>query len=278
MGKLVPDKSRIERGAVERIIRRATELQAGERDLGDGLTEQELLRLGEEVGIPAAYLYQALLEERTQSIAAAEPGILAWLTGPRQVTAQRAIPGGAARVREALGQWMADGELLTVKRRYPHQTSWEARQDVFSSLKREFSFSGRAYRLAKAKEVAGQVARLDEDRCHVQLVADLSNTRRTHLTGGATLGGAGAIATAIGLTLGVAAPVALIPLGLGLLVGYSVARRRRAQLERVHVALEQVLDRLEHGEIEVQPKGVKHRPSALARIADEIKKSLGAMS
>ncbi len=52
----------ISREALERIIKRAAELQASERDIGDGLTENELVALGKDVGIPAGYLRQALLE------------------------------------------------------------------------------------------------------------------------------------------------------------------------------------------------------------------------
>src|SRR5438046_1275241 len=50
------------REALERIIQRAAELQAGEQDIGEGLTEPELLALGQDVGIPSRYLRQALLE------------------------------------------------------------------------------------------------------------------------------------------------------------------------------------------------------------------------
>ena len=50
----------ISREALERIIKRAAELQASERDIGDGLTENELVALGKDVGIPSGYLRQAL--------------------------------------------------------------------------------------------------------------------------------------------------------------------------------------------------------------------------
>jgi len=43
----------IRRDALERIIQRAAELQAGEQDIGEGLTEPELLALGQDVGIPS---------------------------------------------------------------------------------------------------------------------------------------------------------------------------------------------------------------------------------
>jgi hypothetical protein len=171
---------------------------------------------------------------------------------------------------------MTESELLTVKRRFPEQTSWEAKQDVFSSIKREFKVGGRSYQLSRAKEIVGQVVPLESGRAHVRLVADLSNTRRAHLSSAATVAGAGAIASFIGVTLGVMLPVALVPLGLGLLTGLAVARRRRGTMERVQVSLEQVLDRLEHGEIETKPRLEGPRPSAFVRIADEIKKTFGA--
>ena len=48
----------ISREALERIIQRAAELQAAERDIGEGLTKDELLTLGQDVGIPTRYLQQ----------------------------------------------------------------------------------------------------------------------------------------------------------------------------------------------------------------------------
>ena len=68
MNDLVPDASRIDRAALERIIKRAAELQTGERDIGEGLTEQEVLQLGRDVGIPGRYLQQALLEEQSRAV------------------------------------------------------------------------------------------------------------------------------------------------------------------------------------------------------------------
>jgi hypothetical protein len=275
MNQLVPDRSRIDRSALERIVRRAAELQTGERDIGDGLTEHQLMELGHEVGIPTTYLQQALQEERTRAVVPIERGLVRQLTGPKRVAAQRTIAGMADGLQSALNHWMTDGELLTVKRRFPDRTSWEARQDVFSSIRREFKVGGRPYRLARAKEVVGQVTRLEEGRAHVRLLADLSNTRQSHLAAATTLAGVGAVASAIGLVLSVALPVALIPVGLGAVLGTMVARRRMGQVERVQVALEQVIDRLEHGEVRA-PEGPRGpRSSAFGRIADEIKKSLG---
>ena len=63
----------IDRPALERILQRAAELQAGERDIGHALSPDEVLALGREVGIPDRYLQQALLEERVR-VDAGPPG------------------------------------------------------------------------------------------------------------------------------------------------------------------------------------------------------------
>jgi hypothetical protein len=271
MGDIVPQQTRIDRGALERIIRRAAELQAGEREIGEGLTEPELMRLGQEVGIPEGYLRRALAEERTQAVIAAERGVIARWTGPTHVTAQRVVAGEAATVLASLNHWMTEGELLRVKRRFPDQTSWEPRQDMFASIKRGFQAGGRAYRLSHARDVMAQVTQLEERRSHVQLVADMSNTRRAHVNGAIAVTSVGAVATGIGVTLGVFLPVAMAPVALGMLVGYGIGRGRRGGLETMQVALEQVLDRLEHGEL--NPAARPEAGNPLARIAEEIRRS-----
>lgn len=268
----VPEVPRIDRAALERIIRRAAELQAAERDLGEGLTPDDVLRLGEEVGISGTYLRQALLEEQGGTLQGRERGLLVRLVGPRYVAAHRVIPESAASVAVALQHWMTENELLVVKRRLQNQMSWEARRDVFSTVKRELQIGGRSYALAKAHEVAAQVVPLDADRCHVRLVADLDNTRKAHVRSGIGLALAGAATSAVGITLGVLVPVALAPLVLGGAAGWAAAASRRSRLERVQVALEQVLDRLEHREIRLpQPGG----GGPLARITEEIRRNLG---
>ena len=56
------------------------------------------------------------------------------------------------------------------------------------------------------------------------------------------------------LPLFIAAGAAVIPFAGGSLAAYRLARTHRAVLSSVQLALEQVLDRLEHGEFE-RPSG-----------------------
>jgi len=270
----LPSGPRIDRGALERIIRRAAELQASETDIGEGLTEPELYSLGQDVGIGDRFLRQALLEERTRADVAPDRGLLVWLSGPRRVATARMIPRAREATETSLQAWMTEGELLQVKRRYPEQTTWEAQQGAMASLKRAFGSRGRRYVLARTREVAGQVTALDAQRCHVQLVADLSNAFHEQWTGATVLGASGVAGTGVAFAVGVMAPVAAIPALLCGLLAFGVARRQRQRAEETLVALEQVLDHLEHGESVQRTIGPGANP--LLRAAEEIRRTLRA--
>jgi hypothetical protein len=274
MSDTVPTGKRLERAALERVILRAAQLQAGSRDLEEGLTEDDLLRLGADVGIPAPYLRQALMEERMRAAQPAETGLAAWLAGARFVAADRTLPGTVDTVRAALEHWMDDGELLQVKRRFPDQTTWEARRGTVASLKRSFQMGGRDYILARAREVAGQVSDLEAGRVFVRLVADVGNSRRDQLGGAGVLAVTGAAAAGVLILLGFAAPLAVVALPLAGAGAIAVARAHRREAERTQIALEQVLDRLEHGEIKLPTKSGRTGPQVLEWIADEIRRSL----
>jgi hypothetical protein len=275
MSDLVPSEPRIERPALARIIQRAAELQTKDREIGDGLSDAELMHLGEEVGILPQHLRQALAEERSRELAAADRGLITQFLGPRRVAAQRTVPGKADKTDAALREWMSEGELLQVKRRYPDRTSWERKEGAFASIKRSFGAGGRKYVLAGAAEVVTKVTRTDETHCHVQLVADLGNKRNGYLIGSSILVGGGATTTGIALVLGVLVPVAVIPLALSAPIATLVARSHRKEIEKFQVALEQILDRLEHNEIEFKQKLLGPDVAGVGRIAQEIRKNLG---
>lgn len=274
MTDTVPPGKRLDRAALERIVLRAAQLQAGERDLDDGLTEAEIIRLGSDVGIPTEFLRQAIVEEQTRAVVPAERDLPTWLAGPRYVAAERTVPGQAAAVDEALQHWMATGELLRVKRRFSDQaTSWEPQRGTLASLKRSFGLGGRDYCLARTTEVAGRLTPVAAERTHVRLVADVGNTRRSHLGGAGVLAGAGAGAAGLALLLGFAIPLAILPAPVALIGALLLARSRR--VDRYRVALEQVLDRLEHGDIKLPARG-QPGGASLSWIAKEIRKQLGA--
>ena len=261
----------IRREALERIIQRAAELQAGEQDIGEGLTEPELLALGQDVGIPSRYLRQALLEEQTRPPAEARGGVLAWLVGPARLSAQRVVAGEPAVIDRALGTWMQQEELLQVKRRYADHTTWEPKVGAFASIQRALGAGGRRFALARATEVAGRVTPLESGFCHVQLVADVRNGRRQRLAGATTLLGLGTAASGALWLMGLLAPFPFLPLLILAPAAAAILRSHRAQHEHVQIGLEQVLDRLERGEIKPGHAIPGEQANPFLRIADEIR-------
>lgn len=276
MADLVPSDLPIGRQALERIIRRAAELQAAERDIGDSLTEDQVLELGRDVGIPSRYLQQALFEERSRAVVEGDRPLAEALLGPTRVAAQRTVPGNRTDLETRLFRWMTEAELLTIKRRYPDRNSWEPRRDMVASLKRSLGFAGRRYALTRAREVVGQVRQLEPGWSHVTLLADLQNTRNERLAGASVITAGGAAFTGLAIVLGIALPVAVVPAAAGLAAGLAIARGRRGGVERTQVALEQVLDRMEHGELDPASAAGASPPGVLARrLASEIRRNLG---
>lgn len=264
----------ITREALERIVQRAAELQAHEQDVGEGLTRDEVLALGKDVGIPARYLQQALIEEEARTGREPEGGVLAWLAGPQSLAAARVVPGDRAAVEAALAAWLDQDELLQLKRRYPDHTTWEPKAGAFASLQRAFKAGGKTFALARAAEVSGNVVPLESGFCHVQLRADVGNLRRQRLAGVGVLVGFGALAAVLAPVLGALIPWTFVPLVALGLAAVAYGRGHRRDTERVHVGLEQLLDRLEHGETRAPPRLPGPAANAIGRIAEELRKSL----
>jgi hypothetical protein len=270
-GELAPRT--ITREQLERIIKRAAELQAGEMDTGEAMTEQELIKLGSDVGIPGRYLRQALYEEASGG-AALEHGLFNRWVGPRVVLARRVVPGERAALEQAIGQYMTDEEAMTPKRRLPDRTVWERQKGLLAEMKRGLSLEGKAYHLARAADVSVQLTALEDGYCHAEMAADVSNLRGSALAGAGTVAGTGIVAAVVLALVPGLAPLAVLPLLGGLGIGALVARKNSGKTARMQIALEQVLDGLERGEIRPQQRIAPPRPSSFMRIASEIKRSV----
>lgn len=279
---------RVDRAALERIIQRAAELQAGEMDsTGEGMTEQEILKLGAEVGIDGRFLRQALYEQAGGGALTAERGVLAKWVGPSRVGASRVVPGDRTVIEQSLGQWMTESEALAVKRRLPDATVWERQKGFFAEMKRGFGVGGRSYELAKARDVTVAVTQLEAGFCHVEMTADLAPSRNGSATGaavsGSVLGLLGVGVFAVTGPFGLILSIASIPLVGAVLAPVLTVRAFRHRAARVQLACEQVLDRLEHGEIKPKHRIEKSNIEDLGaqifgRVSVEIRKALNESS
>ena len=257
--KTVARQNLLDRQALERVLARAAELQGAGAlpDSTDMLSESQLREIGSEVGLSASTINQALAEERTRVTVPEERGVVAQIAGAGFASATRTVPGAAADVLATIDWWMQHEECLAVQRRFADRITWEPQRGVVAKLKRGFNMGGRAYHLMDTTGVSATVMSVDATRSVVRLDADVSASRTRRIWAGGALAGAGGVASAvIGLGLVVAhiplviaAVAAVLPFAGSTAAGYKIARSHRSVLASVQLALEQVLDRVEHGEI-----------------------------
>lgn len=269
--------ARIDRAALERIIQRAAELQTAERDVGDGLTETEVMALAAEVGIPGRYLQQALLEERTRLAQTTPAGRWERFAGPGTVTAQRVVMGKAEELGDALTQYMEEHELFCIQRRQPGRISWEPLRGFQAAIRRSTAAFGggkRPLMLAKAETVAAAFMPLESGYVHVTLQADVRGYRSAYVGGGAAAASTGVASAAVLAALGVLPLVALAPVPLGLGLGYVILRQFPPKLSRLQLGLERALDHLEQGQPKPSHQLPSRQPGILGLLAEEVRRSI----
>ncbi len=272
-----PGNSPINRAALERILQRAAELQTSEREIGEGMTPDDVIALGKEVGIPGQYLQQAMLEEQTR-IAPPEPaGALDRMIGPATAMAQRVIQGQVEDVTAALVAYMEEHELLCIQRRQPGRISWEPLGGFQAAVRRStaaFGSGKRPFMLAHAKTVTATLMPLEAGYVHVTLWADARGLRSQFVGGAAGVATAGAAATAILAVLTPFLLIAIAPIPLALGAGYAVMRQYQPKLERIQLGLERALDQLEQRGPHVDALPGRRAPGLLGMLADEIRRSM----
>ena len=258
-----PPTSGLDRGALERVLARAAELQVGSGEPEEVLTEEQILELGKEVGLSPEHLRQALAEERTRvALPPDEGGVSAKLLGGARVGASRTVPGKPRDVLEAIDQWMQRQECLQVKRQFSDRIVWEARRDLVGTVRRALNVGGRGYALSRAHEVAATAVAVDATRTLVRIDADLAPFRTSLARQSAGVTALGVVAVPALIALHFAAAIAVAPAVLVGAGAFYVARGLNARTAHAaQLALEQLLDRLERGEV------TKAQPSLLSVLA-----------
>jgi hypothetical protein len=274
-----PDPNRLDSTALDRVLQRAAEMQASETDVGEGLTEREVLDLGKQVGIPQRYLQQAMLEERSRIELARPDTILDAWVGPREVMAQRVMLGTVESVERGLLDWMQKNELFTVQRQQPGRITWEKLSAMQAALRRGMSVLSAPttrFMLSNAELVAATVAPLEDGYCHVTLTAELPKTRKGYLGGAAAMTSVGLAGTLILGALGALAVVVPIPLIGGAAFGWAIVRMYPPIAQRTQLGLERVLDHVERGTVKPAHQVAPRPQGLLGAIANEVRRVIAA--
>jgi hypothetical protein len=239
------------------VLARAVELQSTASGISpEAINEAQLLEIAREVGLSETSIRQALAEERTRIDIGEDSR--SWLTrfsGPGTMLAARNVPGDPTSVLASLDAWMQREESLWVQRQLADRMIWEPRRDWMATMRRALNVGGRQYILSHTHSVAATVAPLGDGRVAVRLDANIEPARAKHTMLGAAAGAVGVLSAGAMFTLGVMVHAATLPMlviaGIPLLASiggvYGAKRHYQTFAQRVTVALEQVLDRIEHG-------------------------------
>jgi len=243
---------------LERVIRRASDLQfRSSTSVGQALQPQDVVEIGAEVGLDERHVRQALAEVEAASLLPSPPdddGFARKLIGSAIVRASRVVPGDQTYVEQNLGGYLKERELLKQVRSRPGRSLWEPAAGLVSSMRRAMDVGGHGYMLAKARSFQVSIQPLESGWSLVTLTADIANMRREHAGGwygglgmGGVAGGVGlAVATGGGI-LPILGAIAIVSGALGVATVASRASMKK-QSERVELALQGLLDRLERGE------------------------------
>lgn len=251
-----PSRS-IRRVDFEQVIRRAAELSLHETDPDDDLSEEEVLRIATELGLPLHHVRQALFELPDLEV---QPRWYDRYFGPAVFSVNRVVPTRQDLALRRVEDYLVTREYLQIVRRKSDTIAFVPADDTISSVARAFSRPGSRHIVSRASRVMVGVHAVAEDDAHVRFDIDLSEARRQAVRGG--LAG-GAFVGIITGSLAAALTAAAVPDVLGQIPhilafggamagtiagGVSLAASRfRTRVFSAKMELTGLLDRLERG-------------------------------
>ncbi len=232
--------------ALQRILQRAAQLQADERDVSGSLDGNEVLALGRDVGIPERYLRQAMLEVQAHEAPEAD-GWLDEMVGGASVHAERVVRGDPLAIEESLVRYLETEEVFGVIRRTEGQLMLEPVSGWHAAVRR--ATSGRRLMLQKAESISATIVPLEAGFCQVSLRASLRNLRWGYIGGAAALVSVAVASTVVLGALNAFWPVLLMPLPGAFGFSWAIGKSYRTVAERAQLGLECALDQAERGAV-----------------------------
>lgn len=248
----------IARADLELVIRRAAELAMRDADADERLSEQDLVRIANDLGLPTRHVWQALYERPTMS---SPPVFGEKYFGTAVIAASRVVNGELPLTRRRLEDYLVTQEYLTIARRSAEELRLVPADDTISSVARVFSRPKRRHHLAHARRVLVATRPLAGEEVAVRIEADMTEQRKQEQQGAfvaATLAGliTGGFAAAP-MALGIPGPIgeiaavasfAVAGSGAAFATVVTYARSFRRKMTEATLELDGLLDRLETGE------------------------------
>jgi hypothetical protein len=236
----------------EMVIRRAAELQArSSEDPGaEVMAEEEVLKIGRELGLSHRNLSQALAEVR--GTRQEQSGFRTRTLGDALVAYSHEVPGSVAEVSQRMERYLAEHEYMVVLRRLPSSTVFVKARGVMAVIGQSTSQLFNKSPPLGLENIEVSVQPLEEQRSYISVSTDLSSRRTGYAAGGAVAGGTATGVGSLALAIAIAPPAALLALPALGLAAYLTREAYSANARGVRVRLENLLDRLEHGELPKQ--------------------------
>lgn len=248
----------IARRDLEQVIRRAAELTLSDADPDEVLTEDEVLRIASEVGLPVHHVHQALFE--LPELRVPRRWYDRWFD-PVVLSAGRVVPAPKEAILRRVEDYLVTREFLQIARRRTDTIAFVPADDTISSLARALSRPGSRHTISRASRLMVGVRELPDGTSHVRFEADLSETRKDLVQTGMIVGGS--LGVGVGM-LGLVIAGNLLPAGLGPvpeIIGFGgawaataytsiriAAKSFRDRLFSAKMELMGLLDRLERGD------------------------------
>lgn len=174
---------KLTRREVDFVLRRAAEIdtqtEPADRASPESLSVTELVRLGEEAGLPREAVEQALAEmHRGAPIDPEEGGALTKALGASRVVVSRVVGAPIETVRRAVDRFLRE-QLMTVRRHHGDRVEWERAQGLWPGLVRSLDFSKRyAFALVTRVETVLSPEGADGKQTAITFNIDLTEMRR----------------------------------------------------------------------------------------------------
>ena len=254
--------------ALQRILQRAAELQANERDVTGSLDGNEVLALGRDVGIPERYLRQAMLEVGQVHEAPEPEGWIDEMMGLASVQAERVVRGDPRAVEVALVRYFETEEVFGVIRQTEGQMMLEPVGGWQAAVRR--ATGSKKFMLRKAERISATIVPLEPGLCQVVLRATLRDLRRRYIGGAATLVSVAIAGTVVLGALNAFWPILLMPLPGAFGFSWAIGKSYRSEAERTQLGLECALDHVERGAVRASHQVPGHKSGLLDTVISEI--------
>ena len=236
------------------MIRRAVEIQSATGTPDEGISEGEVLRIGQELGLDAVTVRRAIVDVRGR--APEEKSALARVMGPGVVRAARTVRRPPAQVGLLLEEYLLACEYMVVQRRFPDRTRYVRATGVGASFGRAAQKIGSKHKMLELQQLDVAVSAIDDGTALVELSVDVAGVRAGMAGIGASVGGGAGISAAVfAVATTIPDPLALV--GLPIAAAFMAGMRGMFGAVRgsTQDKLESFLDRLEHGELKVPGRG-----------------------